>query len=229
MRFGVVSLFPDLIDAGTTAGVIGRGRASGAFEVLHESPRGHASDRHATVDARPYGGGAGMVMQAEPLIRATDNLKRRMACAAPVALMSPRGQALTQALAAHLAGHPGLILIAGRYEGIDQRYIDSHVDLEISVGDAVLSGGELPALAVIDAVARTLPGVLGNSESAADESFADGLLEHPQFTRPEDGEWGRVPAALLSGDHRKIDAWRLAQALYTTYHSRPDLLVRRGL
>lgn len=228
MWVGVVTLLPELFAGITEAGVVARGVRSGAFSLSFANPRDFTDDRHRTVDDKPFGGGAGMVLKPEPLARALDSLRAEAPTGAPVLLMSPRGKALMQPQVRALSTLPGLILIAGRYEGIDQRFIDTHVDAEISIGDYVLSGGELPAMVLIDAVTRLLPGVLGNQSSPDDESFSDGLLEYPQYTRSA-GSDDDVPGVLRSGDHAKISRWRLAQSLRHTYHTRPEMLVRRGL
>jgi len=191
-------------------------------------PRDQTRDKHRTVDDRPYGGGPGMVMKVEPLrdaIRAAkaDGPQR------PVVYLSPQGRVFDQAEAARLAAGPGMILVAGRYEGVDERFVETEVDLELSIGDFVLSGGELAALCVIDACARLVPGVLGDAESAVAESFVAGLLDHPHYTRPEDEAGRKVPEVLLSGDHAQVARWRLKQALGRTWLRRPDLIARRAL
>lgn len=228
MWIGIVTLLPELFGGLTESGVVARGVRDGVLSLSFANPRDFTEDRHRTVDDKPFGGGAGMVLKPEPLAKALASLRRSAPPDTPVVLMSPRGQPFKQANAASLASLPGLILVAGRYEGIDQRFIDAHVDHELSIGDYVLSGGELPAMVVVDAVARLLPGVLGNESSADDESFSDGLLEYPQYTRSS-GSDDDVPAVLRSGDHGKISSWRLAQSLRHTYHTRPEMLARRGL
>jgi tRNA (guanine37-N1)-methyltransferase len=229
MHIEVVTLFPELVQAAIRAGVVGRALAAGLIRVDTEDPRQRATDAHRSVDDRPYGGGPGMVMKVEPLAGAIRAAAARLPQGAPVIGLSAQGRPLTQPLARRLAGLPGMALVAGRYEGIDQRVLDALIDEELSIGDYVLSGGELPALVVIDAVARLLPGVLGDAESAGQDSFGDGLLEWPQYTRPEVWEGRRVPEALLGGNHAEIRRWRLKQALGRTWQRRPDLLVRRGL
>jgi tRNA (guanine37-N1)-methyltransferase len=192
------------------------------------NPRDFADDAHRTVDDRPYGGGPGMVMMVEPLRRAID-AARKAAPGAPVAYLSPQGRRLDQQVAAELAQRGSMILLAGRYEGVDERLIQSDVDEEWSIGDYVLSGGELPAMVLMDTVVRLLPGVLGHADSAEQDSFVDGLLDFPHYTRPEEIGGQRVPAVLLSGDHEQIRRWRLKQALGRTWLRRPDLLEGRAL
>jgi tRNA (guanine37-N1)-methyltransferase len=229
MRIEVVTLFPPLLEAGLAAGVLGRAIERGLVEVGLENPRSHADDPHRTVDDRPFGGGPGMVLKAEPVAAAIRAAAARLPAGAPVIGLSAQGRPFTQETARRLAGLQGFALVAGRYEGIDQRVSDALIDEELSIGDYVLSGGEFPALVVIDAVARLLPGALGGEMSAAEESFGDGLLEGPQFTRPEVWDGRAVPAVLLGGNHAAIRRWRLMQALGRTWQQRPDLLARRAL
>ncbi len=229
MRIEVVTLFPQLVEAGLAAGVLGRAVNSGRLEVGLENPRSHAEDAHRTVDDRPFGGGPGMVLKAEPLARAVSVAKARLPGGAPVIGLGAQGTPFDQATARRLAALPGFGLVAGRYEGIDQRALDALIDEELSIGDYVLSGGEFPALIVIDAVARLLPGTLGNEASAEEESHGDGLLDWPQYTRPEVWEGRPVPPVLLGGNHAAIRRWRLMQALGRTWQRRPDLLSRRRL
>jgi tRNA (guanine37-N1)-methyltransferase len=229
MRIEVVTLFPALVEAGLAAGILGRALREGRLQVGLESPRSHADDPHRTVDDRPFGGGPGMVLKAEPLARALATARSRLADDAPVIGLTAQGARFDQAAARRLAGLAGFGLVAGRYEGIDERVVDAMIDEELSIGDYVLSGGELPALVVIDAVARLLPGVLGDAESAAEDSFGDGLLDWPHFTRPEIWEGRPVPPVLLGGNHAAIRRWRLMQALGRTWQKRPDLLERRPL
>src|SRR6187549_327458 len=229
MRIEVVTLFPPLVEAGLTAGVLGRAIAAGKLEVGIENPRSHALDVHRTVDDRPFGGGPGMVMKAEPLARAVAAVKRRLPAGSPVFGLSAQGVRFDQAVARRLAGLEGFALVAGRYEGIDERVAEAMIDEELSIGDYVLSGGELPALVVVDAVARLLPGVLGDAQSAAEDSFGDGLLDWPHYTRPEVWEGRPVPPVLLGGNHAAIRRWRLMQALGRTWQKRPDLLAGRRL
>ena len=229
MYIEVVTLFPELIRAGLAEGVVGRALAGSLLRVGTEDPRALATDLHRTVDDRPYGGGPGMVMKVEPLASAIRACAGRLPQGSPVIGLSAQGRPFTQQLARRLAGLPGMMLVAGRYEGIDQRVIDELFDEELSIGDYVVSGGELPALVVIDAVARLLPGVLGDAESAAQDSFGDGLLDWPQYTRPENWEGHVVPAVLQGGNHAEIRRWRLMQALGRTWQLRPDLLAARAL
>jgi len=229
MRIEVVTLFPPLVEAGLAAGVLGRAVAAGKLEVGLENPRGHADDAHRTVDDRPFGGGPGMVMKAEPLARAVAAIKDRLPEGSPVIGLSAQGAPFDQATARRLAGLAGFGLVAGRYEGIDERVAEAMIDEELSIGDYVLSGGELPALVVIDAVARLLPGVLGDAASAAEDSFGDGLLDWPHYTRPEVWDGRPVPPVLLGGNHAAIRRWRLMQALGRTWQKRPDLLSGRAL
>ena len=235
MHIEVVSLFPDMIELASSYGVCGRARERGLVHIGAVNPRDFANDRHRTVDERPYGGGPGMVMMVEPLraaigaARATIAKSEPLADRAPVIYLSPQGEQLNQQVVTELAAMTAMVLLCGRYEGVDERLLQLEVDREISLGDFVLSGGELPALAVIDAVTRQLPGVLGHQDSAAMDSFADGLLDCPHYTRPEHIVSLTVPPVLLSGDHRLIEQWRLKQALGRTYERRPDLLDAREL
>jgi tRNA (guanine37-N1)-methyltransferase len=204
-------------------GVVGRAQRRDLVTLDIENPRDHTSDVHRTVDDRPYGGGPGMVMKYEPLARAVKAARERSPKGSPVVYLSPQGRVFNQAIAKRYATMPGLILLAGRYEGVDERFIESQVDEELSLGDFVLSGGEVPAMAVIDAVVRLLPDVLGDEESAAQESFMEGLLDHPHYTRPEAVDGRYVPDVLLSGDHAEIARWRMKQALGRSLLRRPDL------
>ena len=229
MKIEVVTLFPRMIAGTLEFGVVGRAIARGLLGVGTEDPRAHTSDVHRTVDDRPYGGGPGMVMKPEPLIAAIRAAHARLPPGSPRVYLSAQGEPFGQALAQELARLPGMLLVAGRYEGVDERVIELATDREVSVGDYVVSGGELPALTVIDAVARLLPGVLGDERSNVEESFAQGLLEWPHYTRPEVFEGAAVPSVLLSGDHADIRRWRLQQALARTAQRRPDLLRRAQL
>jgi tRNA (guanine37-N1)-methyltransferase len=229
MRVEVVTLFPALVEAGLVAGVLGRAVARGRVEVGLEDLRSHADDPHRTVDDRPFGGGPGMVLKPEPLARAIAAARSRLPRGAPMIGLAAHGTPFDQAGARRLAALPGFGLVAGRYEGIDQRALEALIDEELSIGDYVLSGGELPALVVIDAVTRLLPGVLGDEASAAEDSFGDGLLDWPQYTRPEVWDGRPVPPVLLGGNHAEIRRWRLMQALGRTWQKRPDLLARRQL
>lgn len=222
MRFDLISLLPEAIAAFAATGVTGDALRSGKARLACWNPRDF--DAKARPDDKPYGGGAGMVLQAEPLAAAIEAARAAADDQRPVVMLSPQGPRFDQALAQHLNSAGGAILLAGRYEGVDQRLIDSHVDLEISMGDFVLSGGELPALMIIDAVLRLSPEVLGDASSAQDESFVDGRLEYPQYTRPETWRGQSVPSVLLSGNHREILRWRRVQALGRTWERRPDLL-----
>lgn len=224
MQVEVVSLFPDMVATVAKFGVVGRAQERGQLAVGFHDPRDFTSDVHRTVDDRPYGGGPGMVMKFEPLAAAVAAARRALPDGCPVIGLSPSGQVFDQATANRLATGRGFALLAGRYEGIDERLIEAHVDEELSLGDFVLSGGEIAAMAVIDAVTRLLPGVLGDEESAAQDSFMQGLLDCPHYTRPEEIDGRRVPAILLSGDHARIARWREQQALGRTYERRPDLL-----
>lgn len=273
MWVGVITLFPELVQAFAGVGVVSRGIAAKKLTIETFNPRDFTTDRHRTVDDQPYGGGAGMVMMAEPLSRSLQAAQNAASQAigrpgdetsCPVILMSPAGVTFNQALALQVAEQmagqvaeqmaeqkteqvtqqmphdtsdgsdaqahaPAMILVCGRYEGIDQRFIERHVDAQWSVGDYVLSGGELPACVVIDAIARHIPGVLGNSQSIISESHLDGSLEYPQYTRPENALGSEVPKVLTSGDHRRVLEHRRREALGLTYERRPDLLVQRPL
>jgi tRNA (guanine37-N1)-methyltransferase len=228
-RIGVVSLFPELIEPVAACGVIGRARERGLFSLENVSPRGFTSDRHRTVDDRPYGGGPGMVLKYEPMRDAIRALRARMPRGTRELILTAQGRVFDQALASELAGAPGLLLVAGRYEGIDERIVEGEVTEEVSLGNYVLSGGEIAAAVVIDAVARLLPGVLGHEESAVQDSFAAGLLDCPQYTRPEVIDGMRVPEVLLGGHHEAVRRWRLKQALGRTWQKRPALLAGREL
>lgn len=224
MRIEVVSLFPGMFDALTGYGVTGRALERGLLQLGLTNPREFATDKYRTVDDRSYGGGPGMVMMVEPLRSAIGAARSRAGAGSEVVYLSPQGQRLDQAGVRELAVRPGLVLVCGRYEGIDERLIELEVDREISVGDYVLSGGELPAMVVVDAIARLIPGSLGHEDSAQQDSFEQGLLDHPHYTRPEVVDGRPVPAVLLSGDHAAIRRWRAKQALGRTWLRRPDLL-----
>ena len=223
MRFDVVTLFPEMVESVASMGVLGRAVKNGTLQLKSWNPRDYTQDKHRTVDDRPYGGGPGMLMKVEPLQAAIEDAKKA-AGNSRVIYMSPQGKKVTQQDVKALAEQPGLIIIAGRYEGIDERIIEAFVDEEWSIGDYVLSGGELPALTLIDAIARMIPGVLGDENSAQQDSFMQGLLDCPHYTRPEEIEGRTVPPVLLSGNHRDIDLWRLKQSLGRTWLRRPDLL-----
>jgi len=229
MRIGVVSLFPEMVATIADYGVVGRALDRELFSLDIENPRDHTDDVHRTVDDRPYGGGPGMVMKFAPLARALQASRERLPAGSPVVCLSPQGAVFDQAVAERYAALPGMILLAGRYEGIDERLIESRVDEEISLGDFVLSGGEIAAMAVIDAVVRLLPGVLGDDDSAEQDSFAEGLLDYPHYTRPEVVEGKSVPDVLVSGDHAKIARWRRKQALGRSQLRRPDLIEKLDL
>ena len=223
LQISVVTLFPEMFAAVSEYGVTGRAVGSGLLQLSTVNPRDFATDRHRTVDDRPYGGGPGMVMLAQPLLAAIRTARSSLP-GATVCYLSPQGQRLRQQDVTDFAGRDSFILIAGRYEGVDERVVELEVDEEWSIGDYVLSGGELPAMALIDAVARRLPGALGNDESAVQDSFFQGLLDCPHYTRPEQVEGRSAPPVLLSGDHQEIRRWRLKQALGRTWQRRPDLL-----
>ena len=227
-RVRVVTLFPERVTAVGEYGVTGRAVQRGRVELGCINPRDFTEDAHRTVDDRPFGGGPGMVMKFEPVVAAI-RAARAEAPGAPCLLLSPQGERFTQATAERLAALPGLVLVAGRYEGLDERIVEAEVDEELSIGDFVLSGGELAAMAVIDSVARLLPGVLGHDASAAEDSFANGLLDCPHYTRPPEVEGRNVPSVLLSGDHAAIARWRRKQALGRTWQRRPDLLEQAAL
>ena len=225
MRIEVVTLFPELIHQAASWGVLGRAQERQLLSVGTEDPRSHVHDVHKTVDDRPYGGGPGMVLKPEPLTAAIAAAAARCPAGSPRVYLSAQGPRFNQARAQALSRMPGLVLVAGRYEGIDERVIQTCIDEELSVGDYVLSGGELPALLVIDAVARFLEGALNDARSSIEESFAGGLLDWPHYTRPEEFAGLRVPEVLVSGDHARIRKWRLKQALGKTWRVRPDLLL----
>jgi len=227
MRFDVITLFPELVNSLTASGVIGRAAGQDLINLTCWNPRDYTNDRHQTVDDRSYGGGPGMVMKVEPLRDTVRDIKQQTAFNAEtgrVIYLSPQGKRLDQAAVKKLATYSQLIFVAGRYEGIDERFIETEIDEEWSLGDYVLSGGELPAMVMIDAIARMIPGVLGDDESAVQDSFMNQLLDHPHYTRPEVIDNLKVPDVLKSGDHQKIEQWRRKQALGRTWLRRPDLL-----
>lgn len=228
MLFDIVTIFPNFFDSPLKDGVVRRAIEADILKVRTINLRDFTTDRHRTVDDRPFGGGEGMVMKPEPIYRALKALKEEPP-EARVILLSPRGKLLDQALAGELARFERLILICGRYEGVDERIREHCVDLELSVGDYVLSGGEIAALVLIEAVGRLIPGVLGCESSAEKDSFSDGLLEFPQYTRPRIFKGWEVPEVLMSGDHARIARWRREQSLGLTYEQRPELLNRAGL
>lgn len=227
--FGIVALFPELVEPVLRHGVVGRAVERGLLSVRHRSPREFAADRHRTVDDRPYGGGPGMVMRYPPVRDAVLAVEAELPPGCRRIVMSAQGRLLDQALVRELAAAPGLVIVAGRYEGLDERVSRGLAALELSIGDYVLSGGELAAAVVIDAVARLQPGVLGHEDSPGQDSFEAGLLDCPHYTRPESVDGMAVPAVLRSGDHEAIRRWRLKQALGRTWERRPDLLAARGL
>ena len=229
MQIAVVSLFPEFVEQVGQFGVVGRARERQLLSLHMQNPRDFADDVHRTVDDRPYGGGPGMVLKYEPTAKAIHAAKEQVPSNCPVVCLSPQGRVFDQAAAQRFAELPGMVLLAGRYEGIDERLIDLQVDEELSLGDFVLSGGEIAAMAVIDAVARLLPGVLGDDESAIQDSFMDGLLDHPHYTRPESIAGLDVPSVLLSGDHARIARWRYQQALGRSFLRRPDLVEKLDL
>ena len=228
-RVGVVSLLPDLVDPVVRVGVVGRARERGLLSLEQISPREFATDRHRTVDDRPYGGGPGMVLKYEPMRDAIRAMRARLPAGTRELVLTAQGRPFDQAFARELAAAPGLLLVSGRYEGIDERLLAAEVPTEVALGDFVLSGGELAAAVVIDAVARLLPGVLGDENSHVQDSYTAGLLDCPQYTRPEVADGMAVPAVLLTGDHAAIRRWRLKEALGRTWLKRPRLLAERVL
>jgi tRNA (guanine37-N1)-methyltransferase len=235
MRIDVVSIFPQMMAAVLGVSILGRGQGKGVLRVVQHDLRAYTTDKRRTVDGRPYGGGPGMVMMPEPIYKAVEDLRTRV-CArhtpaqrrgCQIILMSPQGERLSASLARSLADAGHLIVICGHYEGVDERVRTGLTDRAISIGDYVLTGGELPALVLIDSVARFVPGVIGHAQAAGSDSFSDGLLEHPQYTRPPEFRGWPVPEVLRSGDHQRIEAWRAAQALSRTAAKRPDLLGAR--
>lgn len=233
MLFDVITLFPEMLDAITKQGITSRALNKGIYGLTCWNPRDFTEDNHRTVDDRPYGGGPGMVMLAEPLEKAISAAKASQLAhgvAKPrVIHLSPVGKPLTHDAVMQLKDEAGIILLASRYEGVDQRLLDRMVDEEYCIGDYVLSGGELPAMVLMDAVIRQLPGALGDADSAVEDSFVNGLLDCPHYTRPEEYAGERVPDVLLSGNHAKIKQWRLKMALQRTRDLRPDLLAERSL
>ena len=229
MQMQVVTIFPEMVRTIAQFGVVGRAVERELIRLDCQNPRDFTLDAHRTIDDRPYGGGPGMVMKYEPAAAAIAAAKAKLPAGSPVVCMSPQGAVFDQAIAQRFARLPGMILLAGRYEGIDERLIESQVDEELSLGDFVISGGEIAAMVVIDAVARLLPGVLGDEASASQDSFMDGLLDHPHYTRPEEIDGRRVPAVLLSGDHARIAKWRYQQALGRSFERRPDLVEKLDL
>ena len=232
-RFDVVTLFPGMFDALTEFGITQRAHDRGYFELALWNPREYATNAYRSVDDRPYGGGPGMVMMADPLAKALQAARERQSgCGvrnSRTVYLSPQGRVLDQALVDDLAQADGLVLLAGRYEGVDERLIELEIDEEVSIGDYVVSGGELPAMVVIDSIVRRIPGVLHDADSASEESFVEGILDFPQYTRPEVFAGLSVPSVLLSGNHADIERWRMKQALGRTWRRRPDLLAKLQL
>jgi tRNA (guanine37-N1)-methyltransferase len=224
LRIDVLTIFPGMVEHFADQSLLGRARAAGTLDVRVHDLRSCATDPHRSVDDAPFGGGAGMVLMPEPIFAAVEKLEPPR----PLYYLSPAGRRLDQAMARELAGSGGFSLLCGRYEGVDERVREHLGDDELSIGDVVLAGGEVAAMVVIEAVGRLVPGVMGNETSADDESFADGLLEYPQYTRPADFRGWTVPEVLRSGDHGRIARWRRAQALVRTIERRPDLLEARG-
>jgi tRNA (guanine37-N1)-methyltransferase len=224
----VVTIFPAMVEAVLAAGVVGRARDRGLVDVRVRDLRDYTDDRHRTVDDVPYGGGPGMVMKPEPLFRAVEAISAERGAPAAVVLLSPQGRVFDQAEAARFSRMDRLVFLCGRYEGVDERVAEALVTDEVSIGDYVLTGGELPALVVIDAVVRLVPGVVGDAGSVAADSFADGLLDYPHYTRPASFRGRDVPEVLLSGHHAEIAKWRAAQQMARTQRRRPDLLKRVG-
>ena len=224
MKFDIVTIFPRMIEATLVEGVISRGIANGALDIRVHDLREHTTDRHRSVDDVPYGGGPGMVMKPEPLVRAVENIRRTRGTPDAVILLSPQGSRFTQAEAVRLSRLSHLALLCGRYEGMDDRVPALVEAIEMSVGDFVVSGGELPAMIVVDAVSRLVPGVVGDEQSVMEDSFARGLLDYPHYTRPAEFAGLRVPDVLLSGHHADVRRWRRKTALERTLDRRPDLI-----
>lgn len=233
MRIDFVSLFPEMLESGLAYGVVGRAVQNQSIELQYWNPRDDATDKHRNVDDRPFGGGPGMLMMPQPLDDCIGRLRSAQEAAgvsaSPMIYLSPQGRRLDHQLAKELSALPAITLLCGRYEGVDERLLDKHVSMEVSIGDYVLSGGELAALVVVDSVARLLPGVLGHQESAEQDSFVEGLLDCPHYTRPAEWQGRKVPDVLLSGDHAAIANWRQSQALQRTKERRPDLLDQDGV
>jgi len=224
MKFDIVTIFPGMVRTAMSEGIVSRAIASGAIDVAVHDLREHTSDRHRSVDDVPYGGGPGMVMKAEPMVRAVDMIRRTRGAPGAILLLSPQGRRFDQAEAVRLSGLSHLALLCGRYEGMDERVAALVGAEEVAVGDFVVSGGELPALLVLDAVSRMVPGVVGAAQSVAEDSFSKGLLDHPHYTRPVDVGGMKVPEVLLSGHHAEVRRWRRKAALTRTLERRPDLL-----
>jgi len=224
IRIDVLTLFPEMFDSPLAFSIIKRARQSGIVEIVLSNIRDFAKDSYRKVDDKPYGGGPGMIMMCQPVLDCLENIQKQDSRPGRIILLTPQGKKFDQRLAKELAAEQRIILIAGHYEGFDERIKIAAGAEEISIGDYVLSGGELPAMVIIDAMVRLLPGALGDQDSAVDDSFSAGLLEYPQYTRPEDFKGLKVPDVLLSGNHREIDKWRKQQALEKTRQNRPDLL-----
>ncbi|OMH35314.1 tRNA (guanosine(37)-N1)-methyltransferase TrmD [Motiliproteus sp. MSK22-1] len=229
MWVGVVTLFPEMFQAISDYGVTGRAVSKGLISLNYWNPREFATDKHRTVDDRPYGGGPGMLMKVQPLRDAIQAAKAAAGEGVRVIYLSPQGRKLDQSGVRELVSREKMVLVAGRYEGIDERLLETEIDEEWSIGDFVLSGGELPAMTIVDAVSRLVPGVLGHEDSASEDSFEDGLLDCPHYTRPESIDERQVPEVLLSGNHKEIKRWRLKQQLGRTWQRRPELLDGREL
>ena len=229
MRFDLVTIFPRMVEAGLSEGVIARGIQSGVLEIGVHDLRAFTSDRHRSVDDVPYGGGPGMVMKPEPLVRAVEQIRSTHGSPAAIVLLSPQGTLFTQAEAVRLSRMPHVVLLCGRYEGIDERVRELLMAEELSIGDYVLSGGELPALVVLDAVSRLVPGVVGTPQSVEEDSFARGLLDYPHYTRPAEFGGLKVPEVLLSGHHGEVRRWRKRAALERTLERRPELIATAEL
>lgn len=224
MRIDVLSLFPEVLEPFFASSIIGRAQETGLVRIVCTNPRSFATDRHKTVDDRPFGGGPGMVLMCGPLFDAVESLEREDSTPATRILLTPQGVPLTQRLVEELAARPRLLVMCGHYEGFDERIRGGLAPLEISIGDYVLSGGEPAAMVLVDAVVRLLPGALGHEDSARQESFSEGLLDYPQYTRPREFRGMAVPPVLLSGDHARIEEWRRQEALRRTAERRPDLI-----
>jgi len=229
MRIEVLTLFPEMLAGPLDASIVGRARERGLVEIKIVNIRDHSTDRHSIVDDYAYGGGGGMVMKPAPIFAAVEAVRCGEGCSERVILMTPQGRRLDQAKVAELGGYNHLVIVCGHYEGVDERVREHAVDEEISIGDYILTGGELPAMVVVDAVVRLLPGALGDEQGAATDSFASGLLEYPHYTRPPEFRGWRVPEVLLSGNHEAIRVWRREQALKRTLGRRRDLLERAEL
>jgi tRNA (guanine37-N1)-methyltransferase len=228
IRFDILTLFPEMFKSPFDSSLLKKAQEKGLIEIAVHDIRDYTEDRHRVTDDYPYGGGSGMVMKVEPIARALENVVQERH-AAKVILLTPQGKVFNQIVAEELSTCSRIVLICGRYEGVDERVRDYLVDEEISIGDYVLTGGELPAMVIVDAISRLVSGVLGNCDSAATESFSTGLLEYPQYTRPADFRGWKVPEVLLSGNHRVIDIWRRKESLRKTALRRPDLLSKAGL